>query len=271
MSQNARGDGISHLYHYEGFNSAYLEDCLVEQRIHCSDPANLNDPWDCRPWFNENALEDPKVREDFMEWLFSFTPSAPVPEDQLELYKESLRNDPVARKELLGKFSRGFMAMIPGRWRIYCLTPVAHSTLMWSHYADNHRGICLEFSTDHSLFGSAQKVEYLSSYPGWNPKALMDRTSPHMLLSKSSDWSYEKEYRIVGLGEGVPSPLAGHALELKGQFLALPTGALKAVIVGCELDVDPVKEVVAKAASSVKVKKVIRSRTEYKLEIIEVA
>jgi len=27
--------------------------------------------------------------------------------------------------------------------RFYCLTPFAVNTLMWSHYSDNHRGICL--------------------------------------------------------------------------------------------------------------------------------
>jgi hypothetical protein len=35
--------------------------------------------------------------------------------------------------------------------RIYCLTPKADSTLMWSHYADNHCGVCLEFSVANNM------------------------------------------------------------------------------------------------------------------------
>ena len=270
MPRTARGAGISHLFHYEKFNADYLADCLVNQRMHFSDPGRLNDPWDCRPWFNEDVLEDREVLEDFIRWLTSFKLAVLVREEDLELFKETLRTDAEARKALLEKFSTGFMDMIPGRWKLYCLTPFPDSTLMWSHYADNHKGICLEFSTDHSLFGSAQEVQYLSSYPRWNPQGLTDITRPHLLLTKSSDWSYENEYRIIGLGEGVSSPLAGHALELKGQFLNIPTGALQSVIVGCEADFKTVGNVVRSLAPSVKIKRVVRSRTQYKLEIVEI-
>jgi hypothetical protein len=71
------------------------------------------------------------------------------------------------------------------------------------------------------------------------------------------------------LGEGVPSPLTGHPLELKGQFLAIPAGALHAVIVGCEADFARVKDVVTKSAPGLKIKQAVRSRTQYRLEIVE--
>jgi Protein of unknown function (DUF2971) len=41
---------------------------------------------------------------------------------------------------------------------IYCLTPDPTSILMWSHYADHHRGICLEFDVANALFLKAWKV-----------------------------------------------------------------------------------------------------------------
>lgn len=28
---------------------------------------------------------------------------------------------------------------------VYCLTTVPDSILMWSHYANNHKGVCLEY------------------------------------------------------------------------------------------------------------------------------
>jgi hypothetical protein len=31
------------------------------------------------------------------------------------------------------------------RYRIYCLSARADSQLIWGHYADHHRGVCLEF------------------------------------------------------------------------------------------------------------------------------
>jgi hypothetical protein len=193
----------------------------------------------------------------------------PVSEAELATIKENIRRDPDARKALLAKFSMDFMRMIPRRWRLYCLTPFPDSTLMWSHYADNHRGLCLEFSTDHSLFGSALEVQYLSSYPQWSPQALVDATSVHPLLTKSKDWSYEGEYRIVALEPEVSGVPRGHALELKGHFLNIPTEALQSVIVGCEADFTSVKDVVTKSAPGLRMKRAVRSRTEYKLEIVE--
>jgi hypothetical protein len=215
------------------------------------------------------VLEDPDTLEGLLQWLTSFKPTVAVSEEELAAIKENLRRDAGARKALLENFSKRFVDMIPGRWKLYCLTPFPDSTLMWSHYADNHKGICLEFSTDYSLFGSAQEVQYLSSYPQWSPQALMDKTSPHILLTKSHDWSYESEYRIIGLGEGIPRPLAGHALELKGQFLNIPTGALQAVVVGCEAHFVSVREVVTRSAPGLKIRRAVRSRTQYELEIVE--
>jgi hypothetical protein len=30
-------------------------------------------------------------------------------------------------------------------YRVYCLSEVCDSSLMWAHYADSHQGVCLEF------------------------------------------------------------------------------------------------------------------------------
>lgn len=262
MLQNARGAGFSRLFHYETFNADFLADCLINRRVRCSDPANLNDPWDCRPWFNEQALADPKVLEEFVEWFCSFKPVAPI--------KEIIRRDADVRRSLLEKFSVDFMSAIPRRWRLYCLTPFPDSTLMWSHYADNHKGVCLEFSTDYDLFGSALEVQYLSSYPRWRPQALVGEEGANTLLTKADVWRYEREYRIVGMEPGSSDLLAGHPFELNRQFLSFPTGALQSVIVGCEAEFIRVKDVVTKSAPGLRIKRAVRSRTEYKLEVVEV-
>jgi hypothetical protein len=70
MPGTARAAGIKRLYHYERFNPEYLADALTKQRVHCSDPANLNDPWDCRPWFDDDALDDPKAVDELIKWFF---------------------------------------------------------------------------------------------------------------------------------------------------------------------------------------------------------
>jgi hypothetical protein len=161
--------------------------------------------------------------------------------------------------------------MIPGRWRVFCLTPVSDSTLMWSHYTNKHRGLCLEFGVENQLFGSAREVAYVSSYPKWSPHLLGD-AGAQVLLTKSDDWRYEREYRIVGLAEGVPrplGPLTGHPLMVRDGFLSLPDGALKAVIAGCEADYTAIKKLVQDIDPTLAVKRAVRSPSRYRLEIVE--
>lgn len=71
---------------------------------------------------------------------------------------------------------------------------------MWSHYAYNHEGICIQFESirDFNVFGWAIPVEYGKDYPiiDWlKPPELEDYEN--IFLKKSYDWKYEKERRIV--------------------------------------------------------------------------
>ena len=271
MNRTAVQNNVRKLYHYEKFNQAYLTTTLSAHKVHCSDPAALNDPWDCRPWFDENALEEPGVLEDFIQWIFSFAPTSPVSEVEVRATQAEMRRNPEYRRGILNRFSANFLKMVPVRWRIYCVTPVPDSTLMWSHYADNHRGVCLEFGIDDNpLFGSAREVDYRSAYPKWTPHTVAD-VGVQMLLTKSADWSYEHEYRVFGLGEGVNRPFNADPLIAHGGFLSLPRGAIKAVITGCEADYQQIAQVVRCVAPDVKIKRAARSPSHYRLEIIDCA
>ena len=62
--------------------------------------------------------------------------------------------------------------------RIYCLTPHPDSLLMWAHYGDKHKGVCLEFdSTLH--FGRAYRVKYADNLPLISPE---NSTDGHALI-----------------------------------------------------------------------------------------
>lgn len=71
---------------------------------------------------------------------------------------------------------------------------------MWSHYAADHAGYCLEFeATDYTpVFGTAQCVSYASVYPEINFYNTTDEDSLTLsFLTKFADWSYEREWRII--------------------------------------------------------------------------
>jgi len=132
---------------------------------------------------------------------------------------------------------------------------------MWSHYATNHRGICLEFGTSNLLFSEALQVTYCSGYPLWVPHE-MEQIAFEMFLTKSDDWKYEKEFRIIG---GLD--MEKEHLNLDGDWFRLPRGALQSVIVGCEADYDAVRNVVVDHVPDLPVRRAVRSPNHYRLQI----
>lgn len=96
--------------------------------------------------------------------------------------------------------------------RILCLTESAAHVAMWYHYADQYRGVVLEFNCVDELDSAwlaARPVTYPLAKPmiytadGWaelltKPNQSAIRAILHTATyTKSSDWSYEAEWRVA--------------------------------------------------------------------------
>jgi Protein of unknown function (DUF2971) len=188
----------------------------------------------------------------------------PLRPDLKHQWEARLRNSPTERAEFMDGQSKSLQNMVSKR-RIYCLTPYADSTLMWSHYAENHRGICLEFGVDKPLFSQALQVIYASRYPVWllhEFETQQDR-AVEMILTKAEEWSYEKEFRLISILSGSET----NPLRPRDDFFPLPPGALKSVIAGCQADYDAVKAIVNTLAPNLPVKRAVRVPNHYRLVI----
>lgn len=97
-------------------------------------------------------------------------------------------------------------------WRVGCLTEHFDNRLMWSHYADSHRGICIEYdfssfspSLDRVVFApvvySSKRPEFtreLQDHLSHNQLNLQDRQYlTSALFTKDTIWKYESEWRIL--------------------------------------------------------------------------
>ncbi len=83
---------------------------------------------------------------------------------------------------------------------ILCFSKTWTNPVLWGHYADKHRGICLGFEVPSSVLN---KVEYVDSrFP--RPDVLDEAFMKKLLLTKFSHWQYEQENRIyVALEEDI--------------------------------------------------------------------
>ena len=69
---------------------------------------------------------------------------------------------------------------------------------MWSHYAKEHKGICIGFNTKMSFFRFAWQVRYREDFPiVTKPMDDNEKVLEKTLLTKADCWSYEREWRVI--------------------------------------------------------------------------
>jgi hypothetical protein len=154
---------------------------------------------------------------------------------------------------------------------LYCTSEIPDSILMWSHYADNHRGFCLEFSGLGSLhphgspFPVSWKVEYAEERPLVDiTETMRDVDTDHIvrlgLLTKSKEWAYEREWR---------------ALETTGTGVrVLPRGTLSGVVLGARMtkpDESRVRSWAGMHPTPIRLRRARLSEEHFLLELEDVA
>jgi len=138
------------------------------------------------------------------------------------------------------------------------------SILMWSHYADNHRGICIQFESARDpqvVFRAVVPVQYTNEYPRVEYTSNYKESLRKVLLNKHEGWSYEKEERII-------------LYDKANTYLSFSPDAITSVIFGCKASkdiIDAVSDLLDERLSSgkpaVKLYRAIQHKSQYKLEI----
>lgn len=80
--------------------------------------------------------------------------------------------------------------------RIASLSAVPDNFLLWSHYADGHKGVAIEIEIpqDHP---DLMEVTYSPFSSVFTEKVQTKEDMRHLFNGKSEEWSYEREYRVV--------------------------------------------------------------------------
>jgi hypothetical protein len=81
--------------------------------------------------------------------------------------------------------------------RICAFTETHKNSVVWSHYADEHRGICIEFDSDKvdTKNGLLRQVNYSNTVPTLEHNSESDERTA--FLNKTKEWAYEKEWRFI--------------------------------------------------------------------------
>ena len=235
------------LYRYQPFSGRTL-DMIVSDTIHYSDPTTFNDPLDAKPSLDPNlrnnelveivrALVEQRTKaemsaaartmkvhaDEAMNHITRCTANRVITEIEynatntdydVEEHKRSLLRQEI-ELELLRRYDRGIVA----------LAERSDCPLMWSHYGDEHSGICIGYSVPDDAAADTHKVNYgggrlvrasdvsamLSDTAG-----AQEQVDEAVLLRKAKSWFYEREWRLIG-----PRGLHNSPLELEEIIFGL--------------------------------------------------
>jgi hypothetical protein len=268
--------GVQTLYHYDGFNEKFLKDLLTNRRIHLSNPVEFNDPWDCHMRFDTRSAVDPIYRGCIADILWKQRDLS-IPAREAERIDRGLRENEAFFIEMIQKrLARLVRHSVICRWRLYCLTPAPDNSLMWSHYSDRHKGICLEFDARRMESMRVRAVSYDDSPPALDVLALVrGEVTPEdvsrVFLTKSRDWEKECEYRLIARAGEADAVSQASIPTTIGEYLTLGPNVLTSVIAGCRTsdeDLVRIKEMVQEHAPGLSVKRAVQAVDRYSLSIL---
>jgi hypothetical protein len=112
------------------------------------------------------------------------------------------------------------------RFGVLCFSRGWRNPVMWSHYADRHRGVCLGFDVPTGKFSP---MNYdAKRLPDVLPKLLtgtaqaQENMMLRLLTTKFRDWKYEDEVRVFSVLDDV-DPATGFYFSAFGDDLILRT------------------------------------------------
>ena len=191
---------IQSLYKFKSFDGkGYYKD-LLNNIIWLSSRTELNDPFDCRVKLNYDLCSDEQIKGIIRNHIPSQIPEN-IRNKMVDKQFQRRKDDPLYYKESLEKG-------IDKSLGIFSLT-ADFNVQMWSRYAEEHAGFCIEFDAMKlykELYDKFQsralrififRVEYVDELPEINPcEASLDEKSK-MFKLKTKNWVDENEWRIV--------------------------------------------------------------------------
>ena len=163
---------------------------LVDSTLYFAAPSTLNDPDDCQ-----------------IDIVSAITRAIPKTSGK----RRALLRD-IQQQSIISRIQQDLPNM-----GVCCFSIKMDNSLMWSHYADSHKGVCLHYEIPTEFLNSNEKI-------GWAPVTYRNNPLTHWLISKMDEewdanrtcleimrcvlamkrkaWRYEKEGRLLRFSSG---------------------------------------------------------------------
>lgn len=172
-------------YLYKYWSKSSVIRFLNNHKIMFSQYKDFNDPFECSANIDTNNTPS--------EWADFLKSQGASPGEIQHIVSNMLINRHVAAKIIQESIHKTISES-----GIFCMTPKPDNLLMWAHYADQHKGVCVKFDllSDVATFNFPKSVDYSDDYYNINYMRNQEMAS-QTIWHKSKDWAYEEEYRVV--------------------------------------------------------------------------
>jgi len=187
---------VQYLYKYMKFERAL--EVVKTGKIFFPTAEKFNDPFDC------NIQFDPEISpEEFVGALFRRYKAVGNNWNSIKTILDEYLNEDGSISETKRDENRKIAEDFNesnAKLGILSLTEDPLSLLMWAHYGDYHRGVCIGFERVEGIILADEevtsKVDYSDVYPlaRFSEILMSDGSlSRKILRTKACDWAYEKE------------------------------------------------------------------------------
>ena len=230
------------LHKYRKFNTSTLR-LLSQAEMYYADPEVFNDPLDCRPVIRVDtdvptlekvcyrmlvlARGKDKALASMNNHRYMSTEHGDFRKDEAAIYcyTQDLRRE--IKGLLYQEMRKSGVLSLAARW---------DCPLMWSHYADEHRGLCIEydvadhkcehlFKVDYTTSGDI-KVSELFEWKVRGSTAAGQTVRNAFFYAKAGQWRYEREWRDVAKSSGAddaPLTISAVYFGLRCDYAVLTT------------------------------------------------
>lgn len=239
---------------------SFLENGLLR----FSPPDALNDPFECLPALPpEIAAAGLKYLErELKKPLAHSYATNRFERRQEKKEQESRRNKILSRYSknpsfFSDEFYKHASENLNKKIGILSLSRRWNSALMWSHYTASHTGFCVGFKREHEFFlemkenkSSLLPVKYSDTRTSIKNERFNTLESMAVLLTKSSDWSYEQEERMITTLDEAKTTIDASPYNI--SLFEVPHDSIAELIIGIKSD-EKIKKAARTIAKSLKI------------------
>ncbi|MEI3658800.1 DUF2971 domain-containing protein [Klebsiella pneumoniae] len=222
------------LFKYKKFNDDCME-LIIDDYLYFANPAQFNDPLDCKVSILDDVNDEGFLRDTLSTLLQrnsekklkasakNLRYKGPVTAEKISILSQSEAEKIIS--DIYSEFSFvqydfniqtinqvltsaiGNIILSGYSRGVLSLSKKDTCPLMWAHYADNHKGLCLGYSIPENTDNKIRPVSYTSEFReikisqirrmldgDENAKAEIEH---NIFLRKAKPWGYEDEWRMV--------------------------------------------------------------------------